>query len=112
MVGVGPLIVPSILVGWRILRREGWLGLVQDPAVVGVVLALGICAWSFITVDLTPRLFWIGFPFAASLTARWLSEGRQHDWIEGHRLRVIDLTRPGRERPLSVRATREDRMEA
>ncbi len=85
VVGVGPLLVPSILVGWRILRREGWLGLVQDPAVVGVVLALGICAWSFITVDLTPRLFWIGFPFAASLTARWFSEGRQHDWIEGNR---------------------------
>jgi hypothetical protein len=58
VVGTGPLLVPSFLV------------------------ALGICGWSFITVDLTPRLFWIGFPFAATLTARWFSEGRPKEWLD------------------------------
>jgi hypothetical protein len=57
-----------------------------DPAVVGVLGALGICAWSFITVDLTPRLFWIGFPFAVSLAARWFDAGRPAEWLEARRI--------------------------
>jgi hypothetical protein len=82
VVGTGPLLVPSFLVCLRTARRDGWWRVITDPAVVGVVVALGICGWSFITVDLTPRLFWIGFPFAATLTARWFSEGRPKEWLD------------------------------
>ena len=86
VVGAGPLLIPSALWFWRAARRDGWLTSLLDPAVVGVVLAVGICFWSFITVDLTPRIFWIGFPFAATLTARWFSEGRPQEWLERIRL--------------------------
>ena len=82
IVGAGPFLVPSFLAYLREARRTGWLTAAIDPAVVGVVLALGICFWSGITVDLTPRLFWIGTPFAATLIARWFSEGKPKAWLE------------------------------
>jgi hypothetical protein len=82
VVGVGPLLIPAFLAYLRAARRDGWVRSCIDPAVVGVVLTLGVCFWSFITVDLTPRLFWIGFPFAATLAARWFSEGRPAEWLD------------------------------
>lgn len=81
-VGVLPLLIPSFLVWRRMAATRGWFAALLDPAVVGVVTALGICGWSFLTVDLTPRLFWIGFPFAASLTASWFSEGAPRAWLD------------------------------
>ena len=72
----------------REARRSGWVRAAVDPAVIGVLTALGICFWSAITVDLTPRLFWIGTPFAATLVARWFSDGRPRDWLN-------QLTVPG-----------------
>ncbi|UDY34108.1 hypothetical protein [Dermatobacter hominis] len=81
VVGVGPFVVPAFLAYLREARRTGWIRAVVDPAVVGVVVALGICFWSGITVDVTPRLFWIGTPFAATLVARWFSEGRPEEWL-------------------------------
>lgn len=85
-VGVGPLFVPAFLQYRRMSRDEGWWQALLHPAVVGVVLTLGISAWSFITVDLTPRLMWMGFPFAASLAADWWAEGRPREWLERLRL--------------------------
>lgn len=82
VIGVGPLLVPSFLRLRRLAAEEGWWPALLDPAVVGVALALGICGWSFLTVDLTPRLFWMGFPFAATLTAQWFSSGRPREWLE------------------------------
>ncbi len=83
LVGVAPFVVLAFLAVLREARRSGWIPAVVDPAVVGVVVALGICFWSGITVDLTPRLFWIGTPFAATLVARWFSEGRPRAWLDG-----------------------------
>ncbi len=76
LVGVGPFVIIGFLAWRRESQRCGYLRALLDPAVVGVLAALGICFWSGITVDLTPRLFWIGTPFAATLVARWLSDGR------------------------------------
>jgi len=81
-VGVGPLLVPSILVWSQRRRTSGLVGATIDPATIGVLLGIGLCAWSFITVDLTPRIFWIAFPFAASLTAVWFSHGRPAAFLE------------------------------
>ena len=81
-VGVGPLFIPAFLQCRRMAREDGWFRVLLHPAVVGVVLTLGISAWSFITVDLTPRLMWMGFPFAASLAADWWAEGRPREWLE------------------------------
>lgn len=75
LVGVGPFVIIGFLAWRRESQRCGYLRALLDPAVVGVLAALGICFWSGITVDLTPRLFWIGTPFAATLVARWLSGG-------------------------------------
>ncbi len=85
-VGVLPLLIPAFLQYRRGAAAQGWIVALFDPAVVGVLGALGICAWSFITVDLTPRLFWIGFPFAVSLAARWFDEGRPADWLAERRI--------------------------
>ena len=86
VVGAGPLLIISALRYWRVKGRQGWIQAAIDPAVVGVVVALGICGWSFITVDLTPRIFWIGFPFATSLAAYWFTEGRPAEWLDKLRL--------------------------
>jgi hypothetical protein len=82
VVGVVPVYGPALLCFVRMVRRDGWWSSVVDPAVVGSALAVGIAGWSFITVDFTPRLVWIGFPLAASLTARWLTEGRPADLLD------------------------------
>jgi hypothetical protein len=86
VVGAGVLLVPALLAYRRSARADGWFRALVDPAVIGVFTAFGICFWSFITVDLTPRLFWIGFPFAATLAARWLSDGRPAEWLGRLRL--------------------------
>lgn len=88
-VGVLPLLIPAYLVARKSARDGGWLSAVLDPATVGVIIALGICGWSLITVDLTPRLFWIGFPFAATQAAKWFSQGRPKEWLDGLKLPTI-----------------------
>ncbi|MHB1139615.1 MAG: hypothetical protein ACYC2O_11705 [Microthrixaceae bacterium] len=85
-IGVLPLLVPAFLQYRRGVAQQGWIVALFDPAVVGVLGALGICGWAFITVDLTPRLFWIGFPFAVSLAARWFDAGRPAEWLEERRI--------------------------
>ncbi len=89
-VGTALFIVPAFLAYRRQARSTGWIAAAVDPAVVGVAAALGICFWSAITVDLTPRLFWIATPFAATLVGRWFSEGRARDWLDGLRLPGLD----------------------
>jgi hypothetical protein len=82
LVGVVPVYGPAVLCSARMIRREGWVRTLIEPAVVGSLLAVGIAGWSFITVDFTPRLVWIGFPFAATLAARWLTQGRPADLLD------------------------------
>ena len=91
-VGAGPFLVLGFLAYRREARRSGWVRAAVDPAVIGVLTALGICFWSAITVDLPPRLFWIGTPFAATLVARWFSNGRPREWIDGLRLPASLIT--------------------
>ena len=85
-VGVLPLLVPSFLLYRQRSRVDGWMLPLFDPATIGVLAASGICGWSFITVDLTPRLFWIGFPFAVSLAALWFDTERPKEWLDRRKL--------------------------
>jgi hypothetical protein len=82
-VGVLPLLVLAFLRWGQLRREDGWIESLLDPAVIGVVVTLGICSWSFITVDLTPRLFWMAYPFAATLAAQWFATGRAREWADG-----------------------------
>jgi len=81
--GVGPFLALSFLAYRREALRSGWVDAAIDPAVVGVVLAAGVGLWASVSADLSPRLFWIGVPFAASLVAGWFSEGRPRAWLDG-----------------------------
>ena len=85
-VGSVPMLLPAYFVYRRSARENGWWQPLLDPATVGVIMALGISGWTVLTVDLTPRMFWIGFPFAASLVATWFSEGRPAEWMASIRL--------------------------
>lgn len=85
-VGVGPLLIPAALQFRRDASDDGWLDAVLRPATVGVLITVGICVWSFLTVDLTPRLFWMGFPFAASMAAQWFSAGQPKEWLDDLKL--------------------------
>ncbi|MFZ4516921.1 MAG: hypothetical protein ACOYOP_00920 [Microthrixaceae bacterium] len=86
LVGAFPYVVLAFL-GYRVrARAEGWFHGLIDWAVVGVVIALGINFWAFITVKTSPRLFWIGIPFCLVLAARWLAQGRAGDSLERLRL--------------------------
>ena len=84
--GIGPLLALSILSVRRRAHCAGWWPALVDPAVTGVVVVVAVNAWSLITVKTSPRLFWIAFPFAISLAARWLSEGRPRAWLDGLRI--------------------------
>lgn len=81
-IGVVPLFLPAALEYGGRIRREGWLAATVSPEVIGCLLTVGISGWSFITVDLTPRLMWMGFPFAATLTASWLSRSGPAEVLE------------------------------
>ncbi len=86
LLGAAPYVVLAFL-GYRVrARAEGWFAGLVDWAVVGVVIALGINFWAFITVKTSPRLFWIGIPFCLVLAARWLAEGRAADRLGSLRL--------------------------
>ncbi|MDQ2679065.1 MAG: hypothetical protein M3Y51_10005, partial [Actinomycetota bacterium] len=74
--GLAPLLVPAGLWFSRRVRAVGWVDAAVDPAVVGVLGGLGLLGWILVTADLSPRFFWPCFPFAATLCARWWSEGR------------------------------------
>ncbi len=83
--GVAPFLVLSVLSYRREALRSGWVAAAVDPAVAGVLLALGVSVVSAVTADLTARHFWTGVPFAATLSARWFSGGRPREWLEGLR---------------------------
>ena len=80
--GLAPLLVPGALWFRGRVRSVGWLDAVVDPAVVGVLGGLGLLGWILITADLSPRFFWPCFPFAATLCARWWSDGRPAEVLE------------------------------
>ncbi len=76
ILGLAPLLLPGALWYRHRVRSVGWVEATIDPAVVGVLGGLGLLGWILITADLSPRFFWPCFPFAATLCARWWSEGR------------------------------------
>lgn len=82
VLGAGPFLVPAYGELRRELHRSGPAVVATDPAVVGVLMAIGVTSWSLVAGDLTPRLFWIGVPFAATLVARWFSDGRPRVWLD------------------------------
>ena len=84
--GLAPLLVPAAFWFRSRLAEVGLREAVADPAVVGVLAGLGLLGWILITADLSPRFFWPAFPFAATLAARWCSEGRAHEWLSSRRL--------------------------
>ena len=93
--GLAPLLVPAALWFTRRVRTVGWVEAGVDPAVVGVLGGLGLLAWILVTADLSPRFFWPCFPFAATLCARWLSEGRAAEVLQRWSL-PRSLVGPGR----------------
>ncbi|MFM7070097.1 MAG: hypothetical protein ACKOYM_11645 [Actinomycetes bacterium] len=97
--GALPLVVLSFW-GYRVrARTDGWWSALIDPAAVGVLLAMGINFWAFITVKTSPRLFWIGFPFAVPLAARWLSQGRPWERLQRVRVPGLDVPDSSSRRP-------------
>jgi hypothetical protein len=86
LVATVPLFLPALLAARQEQRANGWLATLLDPAVVGVVITVGLCLWVMAAADLSPRFAWIGFPFAAALAARWFDEGRAAAWLRARRL--------------------------
>jgi hypothetical protein len=82
MFGVAPLAVPAVLQYRRMVRAEGRAHALLSPAVVGVALGFVLTAWTVVAADMSPRHFWVAFPFAASLTADWLADGRPRAWLD------------------------------
>jgi len=82
LVATVPLFLPAVIVIRRDLRAHGWSALWTDPATVGVLLTVALCGWVLLAADLSPRFAWIGFPFAATLSARWWSSGRPAEFLE------------------------------
>lgn len=79
--GVAPLAVPAFLQYRRMAAADGWRNAITSPAVVGVAIGFALTAWTIVAADMSPRHFWVAFPFAASLTADWLAEGRAREWL-------------------------------
>jgi len=52
--------------------RHPLLATLLDPAVAGVAVAVVLCVYAAATADLSPRIAWVGFPFAATLAAQWV----------------------------------------
>jgi hypothetical protein len=88
VVAGAPLFVPALLQLRNEIRRAGWFETVTRPASVGLLGVCALCLWVFVAADLSPRFLWVGFPFAASMTADWLGEG--------HLGALLDRVRPER----------------
>lgn len=82
LLGVAPLALPAVLQYRRMARAEGRATALMAPAVVGVAVGLLLTAWTVVAADMSPRHFWVAFPFAASLTADWFAEGRPRAWLD------------------------------
>ena len=76
LVATVPLFLPALLATRDRVRADGVAAALTEPAVVGVVLTAGLCAWVSLAADLSPRFAWVGFPFAASLAATYFRHGR------------------------------------
>jgi hypothetical protein len=85
-IGVLPLFIPAFLRARRMVRADGWFNTAVDPAVVGVLVAVGVCLWTLPITNISSRVFWIGCPFAASLAAQWFATGRGERWLDAIRL--------------------------
>ncbi len=78
--------IPALLVIRGRVRADGVVDTLRRPAVLGVAITVALCAWTVLAADLSPRFAWVGFPFAATLAAEWLSTGRASE-----RLRTLRL---------------------
>ncbi len=76
LVATVPLFLPALLATRDRVRTDGFATALTEPAVVGVLLTAGLCAWVSLAADLSPRFAWVGFPFAASLAATYFRHGR------------------------------------
>lgn len=82
LIATVPLFLPALLAARDRIRADGWTATLGEPAVVGVVLTAGLCAWVSLAADLSPRFAWIGFPVAASLAATFFDHGRGSELVE------------------------------
>jgi hypothetical protein len=75
VVGCAPVVVPALLQLWRMVEDGGWRSLLRGPAspdVVGFATVALINIYSLVGTDLTLRTGWLFWPFAISLTCRWV----------------------------------------
>lgn len=70
-----PLYLPAYLRIRDRARADGLATATTEPAAVGVLIATALCLWALASADMSPRFLWVGFPFAAALTAEWLGRG-------------------------------------
>ncbi len=76
------LFLPALLYLIGRIRSDGWFDAVTEPAAVGFILVCALCVWVLASADLSPRFLWVGFPFAASMTADWLAQGHLGPLLE------------------------------
>lgn len=70
-----PLYLPAYLQLRDRVRGTGVLRATTEPAAAGVLVATALCLWALGSADMSPRFLWVGFPFAAAMTADWLGQG-------------------------------------
>ncbi|MCB1257330.1 MAG: hypothetical protein KDB26_09510 [Microthrixaceae bacterium] len=88
-IGTLPMLLPAYFVYRRSAVEQAWFRPLTEPAMVGALMALGIMGWTVLTAALSPRTFWIGFPFGATLVAQWLSTGRPKERLDSIRLPFV-----------------------
>lgn len=88
-VAIVPIALPAV---WRILqlkRTEGWAAALGRPEAVGVEFFVAMLGYTWISHDLSPRLFFIGLPFAAMLAAEWFDSDDGAPWVR--RIRSLPM---------------------
>ncbi len=76
-----PLGLPAF---WRILPRkriDGWVATLMSPDVVGFTMFVAVTLYTWIGHGLSPRLFFVGMPFAAWLAAERFGTAPARKWI-------------------------------
>jgi hypothetical protein len=88
-IAILPVALPAV---WRLLqlkRVDGWWATLIRPEAVGFELFVAVTAYTWISHDLSPRLFFIGVPFAAWLAVQWFDTEPADKWIG--RIRSLPL---------------------
>ncbi|MFN7149521.1 MAG: hypothetical protein ACK4V6_08565 [Microthrixaceae bacterium] len=77
ILGLGPVVLPALLLMWNDVRSVGVRGAFLGPSgsdTVGFCTLVLINVYSMVSTDLTLRTGWLIFPFAIGLSARWLDQ--------------------------------------